>query len=147
MKQKIMEEFATVLRRKRAALLQDSPPIVADVATMAADRESELEEAAQNDGIARVLSHLKERDQKTIREIDAALDRIAADVYGECALCEDDIGVNRLRALPTTVLCIECATAQERKQQLVNGARSAASIDAFAGAGFEDERDAAESEG
>lgn len=145
MKPKIMEEFASVLRRKRAALLQDSQPVIADVETVAADRESELEQTAQNDGIARVLSRLKERDQKTIREIDAALDRMAAGIYGECALCEEDIGINRLRALPTTVLCIECATAKEKKQQSINSARSSVSAGSFAAA--EDEFDAAESEG
>jgi DnaK suppressor protein len=138
-----MEEFASALRRKRAALLQDSPSVIPDVETIAADRESEIEETAQNDGIARVLSRLKERDQKTIREIDASLDRIAAGIYGECAFCEEDIGINRLRALPTTVLCIECATAKEKKQQSINSARSSAS--SFAAS--EDEFDAVESEG
>ena len=145
MKPKTMKEFASVLRRKRAALLQDSPPVIPDVETIAADRESELEETAHNDGIARVLSRLKERDQKTIREIDAALDRIAAGIYGECALCEEDIGINRLRALPTTVLCIECATAKEKKQQSITLARSSVSAGSFAAS--EDEFDAVESEG
>lgn len=146
MKQKHLEEFASVLRRKRTALLHDLALTFADVQTTTAERESELEETAQNDRIARVLSHLKERDQKTIHEIDAALDRIAGGVYGECALCENDIGMNRLRALPTTTLCIECATAREKKQQLINAARSITSRDSLGRVGLEDEFDAAETE-
>lgn len=122
MKQKLLEEFASVLRRKRNALLQAAEPTIADVPTVNNEKESELEESAQNDRIARVLSHLRERDRQTIREIDAALDRISAGVYGECALCENDIAVKRLRALPMTTLCIECATMREKEQQ-TNAAR------------------------
>lgn len=135
-----------MLRRKRAALLHDGASTIVEVQALAAERESELEQAAQNERIARVLSHLKERDQKTIREIDAALDRIAAGIYGECALCENNIAINRLRALPTTTLCIECATAREKKQHLTDAARSAPSRDSFGRAALEDEFDAAEAE-
>lgn len=124
MRQKLMDELASVLRHKRETLLQDVAMTVTEMEAITAERESELEESAQNDRITRLTSHLKERDQKTVREIDAALERIAAGIYGECAVCENDIGINRLRALPTTTLCIECATAREKKQQLANAARS-----------------------
>jgi DnaK suppressor protein len=145
-KQKLLEEFASMLRRKRNALLQAGAPTIADVPAITAERQSELEESAQNEGITRVLSHLRERDRQTIREIDAALDRIAAGVYGECVLCENEIGVNRLRALPMTTFCIECATTREKQQQSINAARSATSRDAWSAATL-DEFDAAETEG
>jgi DnaK suppressor protein len=144
-KQKMLEEFASVLRRKRNALLQAAAPTIVDVPTITDERESELEESAQNDRIAGVLSHLRERDRQTIREIDAALDRIAAGVYGECALCENDIAVKRLRALPTTMFCIECATAREKEQQAMNTARSSMAHGTWRSA-VEDEFDAAETE-
>jgi RNA polymerase-binding transcription factor len=123
-RQKLTDELGAVLRQKREILLQEVAATVGDIETITAERESELEETAQNDRITRLASHLKERDRRTIREIDAALERIAAGTYGECALCENDIGANRLRALPTTTLCIECATAREKKQQLTRAARS-----------------------
>ena len=134
-----------MLRRKRNALLQAAATATAEVPMITAERESELEESAQNDRMERVLSHLRERDRQTIREIDAALDRIAGGVYGECALCENDIGVNRLRALPMTMLCIECATAREKQQQSINATRSAMSRGTWR-APAEEEFDAAETE-
>ncbi len=123
MRQKLTDELEAVLRGKREALLQEVGGTVGEIDTMAAERESELEETAQNDRITHLVSHLRERDQRTIRDIDAALERIAAGTYGECNLCEGDIGANRLRALPTTTLCIECATAREKRQQVNRAAR------------------------
>ncbi len=146
MKQKFMNELASVLIRKRETLLQDMAITIADMEAITAERESELEESAQNDGITRLTSHLKERDQKMIREIDAALDRMAAGIYGECALCENDIGINRLRALPTTMLCIECATAREKKQTINAADQSSLLYGPFTPVQMEEDSDAAETD-
>jgi RNA polymerase-binding transcription factor DksA len=34
-----------------------------------------------------------------------------------------DIGLGRLRALPTATLCVDCATAREKRQRAMGGAR------------------------
>ncbi len=147
MRQKLMDELGARLKQKREILLQDVATTVTDMDTITAERESELEETAQNDRIVRLTSHLKERDQKTIRDIDAALGRIAAGTYGECALCETEIGINRLRALPTTTLCIECATAREKKQRLARAALTSVSSGPFTTAGIDEDFDIAENDG
>jgi DnaK suppressor protein len=146
-RQKLTDELGAVLRQKRESLLQEVAATVVDSETIAAERESELEETAQNDRITRITSHLRDRDRKTIREIDAALERIAAGTYGECALCENDIGANRLRALPTTTLCIECATAREKRQQLNRAARSSLSSSPFTTVDTGEDFDIAENDG
>jgi DnaK suppressor protein len=119
-KKKLLEELEATLRRKRSALLQDVTESLVGMQPATDERESEFEESAQKDLMTKLVSRLKERDQRTIREIDAALDRIAAGVYGECARCENEIGIGRLRALPTTMLCIDCATAREKRQQALS---------------------------
>jgi RNA polymerase-binding protein DksA len=116
-KKKLLEELETTLRRKRAVLLQDVSESTLGMQAITEERESEFEESAQKDLMTRLVSRLKERDQRTLREIDAALERISSGVYGECARCENEIGIGRLRALPTTMLCIECATAREKRRQ------------------------------
>src|SRR5262245_13344715 len=78
-------------------------------------QESEFEESAQKDRITRLISRLKERDRQKIREIDAALNRMAAGSYGKCQKCGREVGIERLRALPATTLCINCAAARESK--------------------------------
>lgn len=44
-----------------------------------------------------------------IRKIDKAIVRIEAGTYLTCESCDEPIGEERLRALPTSVLCIDCA--------------------------------------
>ena len=37
-----------------------------------------------------------------------ALDRLNEGTYGECMLCEEEIGAKRLEAVPWTPYCIRC---------------------------------------
>jgi RNA polymerase-binding protein DksA len=46
-----------------------------------------------------------------LAEIDLALARVADGAYGVCASCGRPIGAERLDALPTTTICIDCASA------------------------------------
>jgi DnaK suppressor protein len=45
-----------------------------------------------------------------IRQIEAALQRIAEGTYGACAKCGEPIDPRRLKALPTAATCISCLT-------------------------------------
>lgn len=58
-----------------------------------------------------------------IRDIDTALERLATGNYGECEMCGMDIGLGRLRALPTATVCVDCATAREKRQRLLGSER------------------------
>ena len=46
-----------------------------------------------------------------IRKIDAALARMAADEYGFCTVCGEEIPPKRLDLDPATAVCVQCATA------------------------------------
>lgn len=50
-----------------------------------------------------------EREIRNISEIEQALKRIANDEYGVCVTCEKQIPDNRLKAIPWTRQCVECA--------------------------------------
>jgi DnaK suppressor protein len=64
-------------------------------------------------------SRLTERGQVLLRQIDDALERIDRGTFGECERCGNDISHGRLKAMPTAALCIECATAAEKRQRLL----------------------------
>lgn len=55
------------------------------------------------------------RSQQEIRRIQAALQRMAKGDYGICPRCEEPVALERLRADPATVLCINCAAAAETR--------------------------------
>jgi DnaK suppressor protein len=120
MNKKLLEELATQLRRKRASLLEGVAGSQQATTAIVEERESEVEENAQKERIARLTSRLTDRDQQMIQQINAALKRIEEGTYGQCAWCETDISPARLRALPTAILCIDCATAREKRQRSIS---------------------------
>jgi RNA polymerase-binding protein DksA len=52
---------------------------------------------------------LLDREQTLLAEIDAALERLRTDTFGECEACRRPIGKVRLRAVPYTRHCAMCA--------------------------------------
>ena len=116
MNKQLVEQLAEQLRRRRSSIIFDGGnremgPDIVD------DRKSELEENAQLDRITIIGNHLEERGQKTLRDIEVALQRLATGSYGICHSCEEEIGSARLKALPTAIFCIDCAKDREKKHR------------------------------
>jgi RNA polymerase-binding protein DksA len=57
---------------------------------------------------------LEENSERVLAEIDGALGRIEAGIYGICKNCGKQIAEERLEALPWATLCIDCARDRER---------------------------------
>jgi DnaK suppressor protein len=112
----MIDDLARDLSHRRSLLLQDAAESQDEIKAILEQQESEFEESAQKDRITRLISRLKERDRQKIRKIDAALNSMAAGNYGKCQKCGREIGIDRLRVLPVTTLCINCAC-RARKQK------------------------------
>ena len=80
--------------------------------------EIEVEEEAQKAELTELFAQLDEREQREIEEIDLALSKMAAAVYGICEGCRKPIPLARLEALPATRNCLNCATRQEEKLKI-----------------------------
>lgn len=113
MDQALLNTLAEELTRQRACLIGEVADTEANLRSIQTERESELEEQAQEDRAARLLAQLDDREKHEIEEIDAALRRIAEGAYGQCQGCGEDIPEARLRALPATCFCVACAHEQE----------------------------------
>ena len=57
-----------------------------------------------------------ERTSIRLREVQSALRRVEAGLFGICAGCEEDINPKRLAAVPWAPLCIVCQEAGELVQ-------------------------------
>jgi DnaK suppressor protein len=121
---RLIEELANELRRRRLSLLKDIAGSQRAARALIEERGSEIEENAQKDRTASLASYLNGRDQKMIEQIGATLKRIDEDTYGQCDWFEDEIRWERIRALPTATLCIDCATAREKRQRAISINRS-----------------------
>jgi DnaK suppressor protein len=53
------------------------------------------------------------RRQQRLRQVNAALERVADGDYGVCLECDGDINPKRLEIDPVATLCIDCASRQE----------------------------------
>ncbi|MFZ2444974.1 MAG: TraR/DksA family transcriptional regulator [Syntrophobacteraceae bacterium] len=65
-----------------------------------------------------ILNTIRYRNHLLIREIHSAIQRIRDGEFGICSECSDLIGLERLRAQPTTLLCIRCKRSQETARRL-----------------------------
>ena len=94
------------LEQRLAELEQRAIRIEAEItAPMNADSEEQATEAADDEALA-------SEDAMITREIAAviaAIARIDAGHYGQCATCGADIPPARLVAVPEALFCMECA--------------------------------------
>jgi len=112
-----IEDLRGRLLARRNELLAQGAGIDEDLLFLETNRDSELEEEAQEDTLARLLAQFDERSRAEIAAIDHAMTRIAQGDYGRCASCGDPIAVERLEVLPTAVLCIACAEERELRHR------------------------------
>jgi DnaK suppressor protein len=64
------------------------------------------------------LLRLRGREQKLLKKIENAIEKIESGTYGVCETCGEKIRTKRLEARPVTTLCIECKTKQEEEERL-----------------------------
>ena len=114
-----MNEFKNILERRyrevrdeiRKALLQSDEQSYIELAGQVQDMEnSSVADLLVDVALADIDRHVEE-----IRDIDAALLRIAAGSYGVCTDCDEAIEVKRLEAYPTAKRCRPCQTNYENR--------------------------------
>ena len=64
-----------------------------------------------------LLDSLGSQDAARLQLVDNALDRIRQGRYGKCVKCGKDIPQQRLKALPYALMCVNCASEEERKRR------------------------------
>jgi DnaK suppressor protein len=63
------------------------------------------------------MLRIRDRENKLIKKIKKALDRIEDGSFGICESCGEDISIERIKARPVTTQCIECKTKQEAMEK------------------------------
>lgn len=58
---------------------------------------------------------MMESEEATLEAIETALERIEDRTYGSCEDCSKAIKKTRLKAIPYTTLCINCASLREKR--------------------------------
>ena len=71
------------------------------------DQSTDLSEREQ-------LMGLEERDRQRLLDIDGAVRKIDDGDYGVCSRCQEQIPLERLKAIPSTEMCVGCKQIVER---------------------------------
>jgi len=72
---------------------------------------------ASDDIDRKMLETIGSKDMKRMRLIDSAITRIEQGKYGLCMKCSKKIPRERLEAIPYALMCIECQSADERRNR------------------------------
>ena len=81
-----------------------------------ADQEATQDPAdkASNSYTKELLFSQSTNDRQILTEIEAALERLDDEEYGDCANCSEPIAQKRLEAIPWARYCIKCQDLHER---------------------------------
>ncbi len=107
-----LEKYKTILEAKKAesaASLRNRDEIAIE---KAADAIDEVQLAGERELAIRNL----DRESILLRNVRAALARIADGSFGTCLHCEEDISPKRLNAVPWAPFCIRCQEAADRHE-------------------------------
>jgi RNA polymerase-binding protein DksA len=77
----------------------------------------DLADIASDDIDRKMIEAIGAQDLKRLKLIDSALTRIQQGKYGLCIKCGKRIPADRLEAIPYALMCIECKTAEERRNR------------------------------
>jgi RNA polymerase-binding protein DksA len=77
----------------------------------------DLADIASDDIDRKMIEAIGSQEMKRLRLIESALTRIQQGKYGLCIKCGKRIPQDRLEAIPYALMCIECKTAEERRNR------------------------------
>lgn len=101
---------------QRAALLEEAEVALNELPGQTVFPDLGDQATAETD--RNFMLRLRGREQRLLKKIDEAIERIEASTFGICEDCGEDIDIKRLEARPVTTMCIECKTLQEEEEKL-----------------------------
>jgi DnaK suppressor protein len=112
------DEIKKDLEKQKTALLAEAGEIITGGISPGTENFPDLGDQATAETDQNFILRLKEREQKLLKKIDEALERIGNGTFGICESCGQEIGFKRLKARPVTTLCIDCKTQQEAEEKI-----------------------------
>ena len=118
MEQAFLDEMKGKLLEQKKTILDSLAGQSEDMKNLVKTVESGDEADVAADVIDRtLLNALGTQDANRLQLIDNALDRINQNKYGRCLKCGKEIPHERLEVIPYALMCISCASAEERRNR------------------------------
>lgn len=113
-----LENMKKTLLEQKKTLLESLAAQSEDMKNLVKTVESGDDADVASDAIDRtLLTSLGTQDANRLQMIENALERIYQGKYGICLRCGKEIPQERLQALPYSLMCVSCASAEERRRR------------------------------
>ncbi len=110
------KHFEKILNNWKSELMHEVDRTVHHMQDDAANFPDPNDRATQESEFSLEL-RTRDRERKLIKKIDESLKDLESGDYGFCESCGIEIGIRRLEARPTAVLCIDCKTLDEIREK------------------------------
>ena len=116
MKKKDIEYFKELLNNRLEELLSHADDTVSGM-TQPKENFPDPTDRASLESERNFMLRIRDRENKLIKKIRSALDRIENGTFGVCEECGENITIKRLKARPVTTQCIDCKTKEEASEK------------------------------
>jgi DnaK suppressor protein len=117
LKEEHIEELKNKLLAKKEKLLQETTLSQSFIEELHSDTKGDEADFAELSSDTYNLSILREKQIEELREIKHALKKIENGTYDICEMCDEPVGIKRLRAKPHARFCIYCRPIYEKEQK------------------------------
>ena len=108
MNKKERDHFTQLILEERKRKLSALGRLQGTLEEINESRSAEYEEEVTLSDDKEYLSKLIEQDARGLEAINKSLEKVLDGSYGKCENCKEEINRDRLEAIPTTVLCMDC---------------------------------------
>lgn len=115
------KEITQKLAEAKGKILQEVSQKVKSESNVLKFEIGDIYDIASSERERELTLMLGDRDREKLSEIEDALERLKDNVYGACEECGEPIAENRLRALPSTRVCVDCQSRHERELKIKGG--------------------------
>jgi DnaK suppressor protein len=118
MDEKIVLEFKEILIEKRDNILKNIQKCETEIDLMRGQSPTDEGDYAVLTNEASIDNSLIEKQLQELEEIELSLDKISKGTFGICEMCEEPIGLERLKVKPFARFCITCREINEQENGL-----------------------------
>ncbi|MGR3319164.1 MAG: TraR/DksA family transcriptional regulator [Candidatus Anammoxibacter sp.] len=110
---KILKEQHDKLTEKRDELLSIINDRLKTTQSEDNTKFTDIADIATHNSEEELAMRVASKEIKMLKQIEEALLRINSKKYGICITCNSDINIDRLKALPFSILCVQCKEKEE----------------------------------
>ena len=109
-----LEFFKSTLLSRKEQILKNIEGVNNELSELGSLELNDEGDFASANSDSVVEGAIAEQQMQELKEIEVALGKIANGEYGICEMCEDEIGIQRLKVKPHAVYCIDCREIAEK---------------------------------